>query len=69
MLKKRSDGKYDMPDKDGFVDDGRDIPQRIYNVCAQMIHHVFSLHKVVKVNMYYVSQMTLIVTHSANNIL
>ncbi|CAH1435667.1 unnamed protein product [Lactuca virosa] len=50
MLKKRSGGKYDTPDKDGFVDDGRDIPQRIYNVCAQMIHHVFSLHKVVKVH-------------------
>ncbi|KAI3518137.1 hypothetical protein L1887_06555 [Cichorium endivia] len=51
LLKKRSAGKSDVPaDKDGFIDDGRDIPQRIYDVCAQMIHHVFSLHKVVEVH-------------------
>ncbi|KAL8201980.1 hypothetical protein R6Q57_011127 [Mikania cordata] len=49
MLKKRSVGKKDASDKAGFVDDGRDIPQRVYNVCTQMIHHLFSLHKVVNV--------------------
>ncbi|KAI3796885.1 hypothetical protein L1987_39572 [Smallanthus sonchifolius] len=50
MLKKRSVGKKDVSDKVGFVDNGRDIPQRVYNVCSQMIHHLFSLHKVVKVH-------------------
>lgn len=49
MLKRRSVGKTDVSDKVGFVDNGRDIPQRVYNVCSQMIHHLFSLHKVVKV--------------------
>ncbi|KAK1406497.1 hypothetical protein QVD17_41871 [Tagetes erecta] len=49
MLKRRSVGKNDVSDKAGFVDNGRDIPQRVYNVCSQMIHHLFSLHKVVKV--------------------
>ncbi|KAI3797593.1 hypothetical protein L1987_32853 [Smallanthus sonchifolius] len=48
MLKKRSVGKKDVSDMVGFVDNGRDIPQRVYNVCSQMIHHLFSLHKVVK---------------------
>ncbi|GKA77402.1 inactive protein kinase [Tanacetum coccineum] len=51
LLRKRSTaGKNDVSDKVGFVDEGRDIPQRVYDVCAQMIHHLFSLHKVVKVH-------------------
>ncbi|XP_076931668.1 inactive protein kinase SELMODRAFT_444075-like [Bidens hawaiensis] len=50
MLKKRSVKKNDVSDKVGFVDNGRDIPQRVYNACSQMIHHLFSLHKVVKVH-------------------
>nr|XP_043633029.1 inactive protein kinase SELMODRAFT_444075-like [Erigeron canadensis] len=50
LLKKRSAAKNNVLDKVGFVDDGRDIPQRVYNVCTQMIHHLFSLHKVVKVH-------------------
>ncbi|KAI7733458.1 hypothetical protein M8C21_013759 [Ambrosia artemisiifolia] len=50
MLKKRSVGKNEVSGKVGFVDNGRDIPQRVYNVCSQMIHHLFSLHKVVKVH-------------------
>ncbi|XP_071692784.1 inactive protein kinase SELMODRAFT_444075-like [Rutidosis leptorrhynchoides] len=50
FLKKRSVAKNDVSDKVGFIDDGRDIPQRVYDVCAQMIHHLFSLHKVVKVH-------------------
>ncbi|KAK9062818.1 hypothetical protein SSX86_020008 [Deinandra increscens subsp. villosa] len=55
MLKKRGvvkkdAGKNDVFGKDGFVDNGLDIPQRVYNVCLQMIQHLFSLHKVVKVH-------------------
>ncbi|XP_024966391.1 probable serine/threonine-protein kinase DDB_G0292350 [Cynara cardunculus var. scolymus] len=51
LLKKRSAVKNEVSDrKVGFVDEGRDIPQRIYNVCEEMIHHLFSLHKVVKVH-------------------
>ncbi|KAJ9542689.1 hypothetical protein OSB04_029195 [Centaurea solstitialis] len=49
LLKKRSSVKNEASDKVGFVDEGRDIPQRIYNVCGEMIQHLFSLHKVVKV--------------------
>ncbi|KAI3746079.1 hypothetical protein L6452_08500 [Arctium lappa] len=50
LLKKRSAVKNEVSDKVGFVDEGRDIPQRIYNACGEMIHHLFSLHKVVKVH-------------------
>ncbi|PWA53263.1 inactive protein kinase [Artemisia annua] len=51
LLRKRSTAaNNDVSDKVGFVDDGRDIPQRVYDVCAQMIHHLFTLHKVVKVH-------------------
>ncbi|KAM7526650.1 hypothetical protein LguiA_016552 [Lonicera macranthoides] len=48
LVKKMSNGQ-DSFDKNGFVDDGSDMPQRIYNVCAWMIKQLFKLHNVVKV--------------------
>ncbi|PWA98352.1 associate of Myc 1 [Artemisia annua] len=48
MRKRSTTGKNDAYDNDGFVDEERDIPQQVRDVCVQMIGHPFSLQKVVK---------------------
>ena len=63
MRKMSATGINEAYDNDGFVDEERDIPQQVRDVCGQMIDHPFSLQKVVKVYMHSILQMYF-VSHS-----